>query len=187
MDATFPTDSDRRGYLSEPSRGYDRISLTLTKQSFEQGEFVKTKAKFGIGVAIILVTLSCLAYVGAQQSKTYYHTISEIPTLNGSALHQRLRVGGDVKNGSIQHYSGRVDFVLVEQGKALTVSYVGTDPLPDTFKDGAQCLVEGKVQPDGRFVAETVQAKCASKYEAAPEGQSQPGSAGDNSYSGGKS
>ncbi len=60
---------------------------------------MKTKAKFGIGVAIILVTLSCLAYVGAQQSKTYYHTISEIPTLNGSALHQRLRVGGDVKNG----------------------------------------------------------------------------------------
>lgn len=152
---------------------------------------MKVKAKFGIGVAIILVTLSCLAYVGAQQSKTYYHTISEIPTLNGPALHQRLRVGGDVKNGSIQHYSGRVDFVLVEQGKVLPVSYVGTDPLPDTFKDGAQCLVEGKVQPDGRFVAETVQAKCASKYEAAPGGQSQPGSApegtGENSYPSGKS
>ena len=138
---------------------------------------MKTKAKFGIGVGIILVTLSCLAYVGAQQSKTYYHTISEIPTLNGTALHQRLRVGGDVKNGSIQHYSGRIDFVLVEQGKALPVSYVGTDPLPDTFKDGAQCLVEGKVQPNGRFVAETVQAKCASKYEAAPAGQAQPGCA----------
>jgi cytochrome c-type biogenesis protein CcmE len=79
---------------------------------------VKTKVKFGIGVGIILVTLSCLAFVGAQQSKTYYHTISEIPTLDGAALHQRLRVGGDVKNGSIQHYSGRMDFVLVEQGKS---------------------------------------------------------------------
>jgi len=61
------------------------------------------------------------------------------------------------------------------------------DPLPDTFKDGAQCLVEGKVQPDGRFVAETVQAKCASKYEAAPGGQSQPGSTSDSSYPNGKS
>ena len=148
---------------------------------------MKTKAKFGIGVAIILVTLSCLAYVGAQQSKTYYHTISEIPTLNGTALHQRLRVGGDVKNGSIQHYSGRIDFTLVEQGKTLPVSYVGTDPLPDTFKDGAQCLVEGKVTPDGRFVAETVQAKCASKYEAAPNGQAQPGGTSGDSYPSGKS
>jgi len=148
---------------------------------------VKIKVKFGVGVAIILVTLSCLAWVGAQQSKTYYHTISEIPTLSGSALHQRLRVGGDVQTNSIQHFSGRTDFVLVEQGKTLPVSYVGTDPLPDTFKDGAQCLVEGKVQPDGRFVAETVQAKCASKYEAAPGGQSQPGNATSDSNSGGKS
>jgi len=134
---------------------------------------VKSKVKFGIGAGIIIVTLSCLAYVGAQQSKTYYHTISEIPTLNGAALHQRLRVAGDVKAGSIQHMSGHVDFVLLEQGKGLPVSYVGTDPLPDTFKDGAQCLVEGKVKPDGHFEAETLQAKCASKYEAAP-GQAKP-------------
>jgi cytochrome c-type biogenesis protein CcmE len=140
---------------------------------------VRAKTKFGIGAGIIIVAISSLAYVGAQQSKTYYHTISEIPTLSGSALHQRLRVGGDVKFGSIQHYSGRVDFVLVEQGKGMPVSYVGTDPLPDTFKDGAQCLVEGKVLPNGTFVAETVQAKCASKYEAAPnQGQPANGSAG---------
>jgi len=135
---------------------------------------VKPKAKFGIGAGIIIVTLSCLAWVGAQQSKTYYKTISEIPTLSGAALHQRLRVAGDVKAGSIQHLSGRVEFVLMEQGKGLPVSYVGTDPLPDTFKDGAQCLVEGKVAQDGHFVAETLQAKCASKYEAAP-GQGQQG------------
>jgi len=148
---------------------------------------MKPKAKFVVGSGIIIAAVFCVAWVSAQNSKTYYHTISEIPTLNGVALHQRLRVGGDVKNGSIQHYSGRVDFVLVEQGKALPVSYVGTDPLPDTFKDGAQCLVEGKVQPDGRFVAETIQAKCASKYEAAPGGQAQPGSATGDLYSGGKS
>ena len=156
-------------------------------KSLDRGKPVKSKAKFAIGAGIIIVTLSCLAWVGAEQSKTYYHTISEIPTLNGAALHQRLRVGGDVKAGSIQHYSGRIDFVLVENGKVLPVSYVGTDPLPDTFKDGAQCLVEGKVQPDGHFMAETVQAKCASKYEAAPPGQAQPGSSPADSYSNGKS
>ena len=150
-------------------------------------KLVKTKAKFAIGAGIIVVTLSCLAWVGAEQSKTYYHTISEIPTLNGTALHQRFRVGGDVKAGSIQHYSGRIDFVLVEQGKVLPVSYVGTDPRPDTFKDGAKCLVEGNVQPDGRFVAETVQAKCASKYEAAPPGQAQQAPAASDAYANGKS
>lgn len=128
----------------------------------------KTKAKFVIGAGIIVVALGCLAWVGAEQSKTYYHTIAELSTLTGSQAHQRIRVAGDVKEGSIRHLSGRTDFLLEEGGKTLPVSYVGTDPLPDTFKGGAQCLVEGKVMPDGRFVAETLQAKCASKYQAAP-------------------
>jgi cytochrome c-type biogenesis protein CcmE len=73
-----------------------------------------------------------------------------------------------VAAGSIRHLPGRVDFVLEAEGKRLPVSYVGSEPLPDTFKDGAQCLVEGHAMPDGRFVASQVQAKCASKYQAAP-------------------
>jgi cytochrome c-type biogenesis protein CcmE len=130
---------------------------------------MKASGKFAVGSAIIVVTLLALAYVGFTQSKTYYHTISELPTLNSAALHQRMRVAGNVQNGSIARMPGRVDFVLVEQGKTLQVSYAGRDPLPDTFKDGSQALVEGKLMPDNRFVAEQVQAKCASKYEAVPE------------------
>jgi cytochrome c-type biogenesis protein CcmE len=148
------------------------------------GEQVKAKTKFGIGIGIILVTLSTLAWIGAKESKTYYHTVSELGTLNSSEMRQRIRVGGDVATGSIQHLPGRVDFVLTEENKKLNVSYVGSDPLPDTFKDGAQCLIEGHAMPDGRFVAEQVQAKCASKYEAAPGGettsQPQPAAPADN-------
>ena len=131
---------------------------------------MKAKTKFGIGIGVILISLSALAWMGAKQSQTYYHTIAELPTLNSSAMHQRIRVGGDVAAGTIAHMPGRVDFVLKAEGKTLPVSYVGADPLPDTFKDGAQCLVEGHAMPDGRFVAEQIQAKCASKYEAAPGG-----------------
>lgn len=134
---------------------------------------MKTRAKFLVGSGIIVATLASLAYVGYTQSKTYYHTISELGSLRGASLHQRMRVSGYVQNGSISHLSGRVDFVLQEEGKELPVSYVGRDPLPDTFKDGAQALVEGNLRSDGRFQAEQVQAKCASKYEAAPN--SNPG------------
>jgi cytochrome c-type biogenesis protein CcmE len=131
---------------------------------------MKARGKFIIGSAVIVVTLLALAYVGYTQSKTYYHTISELSTLHGSALHQRMRVSGDVMAGSIEHAEGRINFVLEENGKQLPVSYVGSDPLPDTFKDGAQALVEGRLTPQGKFVAEQVQAKCASKYQAAPVG-----------------
>ena len=126
--------------------------------------------KFAVGSGIIVATLLALAYVGYTQSKTYYHTISELPTLSGSTLHQRMRVSGNVRAGTITHRDGHTNFVLEEQGKALSVSYVGNDPLPDTFKDGAQALVEGRLTPDGSFTAEQVQAKCASKYEASPTG-----------------
>lgn len=131
---------------------------------------MKARGKFIIGSAVIIVTLLALAYVGYTQSKTYYHTISELSTLHGAALHQRMRVSGDVLAGSIEHANGRVNFVLEENGKRLPVSYVGTEPLPDTFKGGAQALVEGRLTPQGSFVAEEVQAKCASKYQAAPVG-----------------
>jgi cytochrome c-type biogenesis protein CcmE len=152
---------------------------------------MNVRTKFLIGSGIIVVTLISLAYVGFTQSKTYYHTITELSTLQGASLHQRMRVSGIVRNGTIQHLPGRVDFVLTEQGKDMMVSYVGRDPLPDTFKDGAQALVEGRMMPDNRFVAEQVQAKCASKYEAAPNqtpataqpGQTSSGSAARSSGS----
>ncbi len=132
------------------------------------------KPKFVIGVGIIVTTLGWLSWVGVTESKTYYHTIAEMETLSGAQARHRIRVGGDIRAGSIQRLPGRVDFVIEQEGRSMKVSYVGRDPLPDTFVDGAQALVEGRQMPDGRFVAEQVQAKCASKYEAAP-GQEKPG------------
>ena len=131
---------------------------------------MKKQAKFGIGIGVIVGALGILAWLGYGESKTYYHTIAELQTLKGSAKTQRMRVAGTVAVGSIRRLSGRVDFVLEGEGKTLTVSYVGSDPLPDTFVDKSQALVEGGLGQDGRFVAEHVQAKCASKYEAAPGG-----------------
>jgi cytochrome c-type biogenesis protein CcmE len=132
---------------------------------------VKKQAKFGVGISVIVASLGFLAWLGYGESKTYYHTIAELETLKGSAMNQRMRIGGTVASGSIRHLQGRVDFVLEGEGKTLPVSYIGTDPLPDTFIDKSQALVEGHAGPEGRFVAEVVQAKCASKYEAAPGGK----------------
>jgi cytochrome c-type biogenesis protein CcmE len=129
---------------------------------------VQKQAKFGIGIGVIVVSMAVLAWLGYGESKTYYHTIAELPTLQGSARSHRLRVGGTVAPGSIHRLTGRVDFVLEGEGKQLPVSYVGSDPLPDTFVDKSQALVEGSLAKNGSFVAEQVQAKCASKYEAAP-------------------
>ena len=129
---------------------------------------MKKQAKFGIGIGIILVSMSCLAWLGYGESKTYYQTIAEVETLRGTAAAHRMRVGGTVQPGSIHHVTGRTDFVLLGEGKSLAVTYTGNETLPDSFIDNSQALVEGRLGPDGKFVAEHVQAKCASKYESAP-------------------
>ena len=128
-----------------------------------------------------------LAWLGYGESKTYYHTIAELPTLQGDARAHRIRVGGTVEPGSIRRAQGHVDFVLVGEGKQLPVSYVGSDPLPDTFIDKSQALVEGSLQRNGSFVAQQVQAKCASKYEAAPTADPPAKAAGVASDSSSKS
>ena len=135
---------------------------------------MQKQAKFGIGIAIIVASMGFLAWLGYGESKTYYHTIAELPSLHGIARGHRIRVGGTVESGSIKRLSGRVDFVLQGEGKALPVSYVGSDPLPDTFVDKSQALVEGSLTAGGSFRAEHVQAKCASKYEAAPTADGGP-------------
>ena len=129
---------------------------------------MKKQAKFGIGIGVIVVSMAFLAWLGYGESKTYYHTIAELSTLQGAARAHRIRVGGTVEPGSIRRSQGRVDFVLDGEGKQLPVSYVGSDPLPDTFIDKSQALVEGSLERNGSFTAQQVQAKCASKYEAAP-------------------
>lgn len=143
---------------------------------------MQNRAKFGVGISVIVVALAFLAWLGYGESKTYYHTIAEYQALQGSARNHRMRLAGTVAPGSIRRVSGRTDFVLEEQGKTLFVSYIGSEPLPDTFVDKSQALVEGRPSADGKFVAEHVQAKCASKYEAAPGGD-KPAPAGTTQQS----
>jgi cytochrome c-type biogenesis protein CcmE len=132
------------------------------------------KLKFGIGIGIILAVVAWEAISGFQQSKTYYFTVSEL--VAGKAGHQRVRVGGVVAPGSIERHAGKVTFHLTQNTESIPVIYVGSDTLPDTFRDGAQAVIEGSYEPAGHFRADKIQAKCASKYEAAPSPSEAPSS-----------
>jgi cytochrome c-type biogenesis protein CcmE len=134
--------------------------------------------KFGSAIVVIVLSLAYLAYTGVQESKSYYVTISELQTqvVQGDAIYKkRLRVAGNVAAGSIKRQGTRVEFALIEQDKTLQVVYQGMEAPPDTFKDGAQALAEGQFGRDGVFHASGLQAKCASKYAPAPNGQSPTG------------
>ncbi len=129
---------------------------------------MKTYVKFGALIAVVVGTLAWLAAGGVSETKTYYRTVQEVRQMGDTALDKRLRVGGDVEAGSIVRTGREVAFTLQQEKLRLNVIYIGAEPLPDTFRDRAQALADGRMGPDGVFRATKIQAKCASKYEAKP-------------------
>jgi cytochrome c-type biogenesis protein CcmE len=137
---------------------------------------MKTYAKFAVLVVAIIGTLAWLAASGINETKTYYKTISELKSMEAAQQTKRVRVTGDVVPGSILRAGSEVRFTILEKEKNLTLNvlYTGKDPLPDTFRDNAQAMADGKMMADGTFNAHTIAAKCPSKYEAAPSQKAAP-------------
>jgi cytochrome c-type biogenesis protein CcmE len=136
--------------------------------------------RIGFAAIVIVGTIVWLATSGYSANKSYYVTISELGGMGDKAYHSQLRVEGFVVPGSIQQNGTHVDFVMNEfeshspkvgTGRLLKISYKGSEPPPDTFKDNSQALAEGSYGRDGVFHASVLQAKCASKYApAGPNG-----------------
>src|SRR5712692_4897335 len=124
---------------------------------------MKTYVKFGALVVLILGVLGWLAVGGISDTKTYYKEIAEL-----------RKMGHDVTADPVRREGNNVYFTLAQNDMRLNVVYSGIDPLPDTFRPGAQALADGKLGSDGVFHATKIQAKCASKYEAAPQVKGNP-------------
>jgi cytochrome c-type biogenesis protein CcmE len=124
--------------------------------------------KFAALIAIIVGSLLWIATAGIGSSQTYYKTISELRKMGAATSSRNIRVGGDVQAHSIVRQGNLVKFNLVQDNLILPVTYDGRDPLPDTFRDGAQALAGGRLGADGVFHASDIQAKCASKYAPKP-------------------
>jgi len=131
---------------------------------------MKKQLRFAIGISVVLVAIAYFAFAGYNEGKAYYKTIDEVAVLSTRDSSKRLRVAGLVKDGTIERDGRSLRFVLAQnletEQKTMVVNYVGTAPVPDTFKDRAEAVVEGKRLPDGTFEADHIQAKCASKYES---------------------
>ena len=134
--------------------------------------------RFAIGIGVILIAIAYFAFAGYNEGKAYYRTIDELQAMGNNADGRRLRVAGFVQDGSIVRDGTRVTFTLEQNAEDAThtmlVHYVGSGPVPDTFKDHAEAVVEGTCGADGAFVADHIQAKCASKYEAKYGTDAQP-------------
>ena len=144
-------------------------------------------AQIAVGAALVFCLLGWYGYTNLEGSGSfrYYQTLAEFREANIPAG-ASLRVHGYVAEGSIDRRLGdkQVRFHVQndpphaggEIGVTLPVIYQSLET-PDLFKDGAEVVVEGRLEgrgADAVFVAENVMAKCPSKFEAEVPGGGPP-------------
>jgi cytochrome c-type biogenesis protein CcmE len=136
---------------------------------------VKKQSRFLAGAVALVAVVGYLAVTGARDSMMYYYTPDELAakiTADPSARELGAKIGGRVVPGSV-HYDPRtldLRFTIVDIASGRTTFPVyHNGPLPDTFEEGRDVVVEGRLAGDGTFQATTVLTKCGSRYEAAEE------------------
>lgn len=111
-------------------------------------------AVLGLAVALVLVAL--------QDTITYFKTPSDIAQQQ-MPTGQRFRLGGLVADGSVKRGQGLdVQFKVTDTLATTSVSYRGV--LPDLFREGQGVVAEGRLDAEGRFVADSVLAKHDENY-----------------------
>jgi cytochrome c-type biogenesis protein CcmE len=128
--------------------------------------------KFLIGGVVILAALVYLVYGGMRQAMVYFVTPSEIKAQETKSQGKFLRVGGMVVKGSLHRNTDGLTYRFqLTDGNAMIPVYFHGVP-PDLFADGKGAVVEGKLDKDGLFVANTIMAKHAEEYSPAEHGKS---------------
>lgn len=116
-------------------------------------------AALGIAAAFVLNALD--------SNLAFFVTPTEIAA--GKAPQGKIfRVGGMVKEGSLKRDNLTVHFLITDTAKDVPVAYTGI--LPDLFQEGKGAVAQGKIGPDGVFVATEVLAKHDENYMP-PEAQ----------------
>lgn len=113
----------------------------------------------GLGAIGLAVGLTLFAL---RDNIVFFYGPSELAE-KAPAPGARLRLGGLVKQGSLQRGDGgAVRFTVTDMKQDVPVSYVGL--LPDLFREGQGVVAEGVLGADHVFRADNVLAKHDERY-----------------------
>ncbi len=131
---------------------------------------------------LVLIVLALVAVIGAvllamsamRDQAAFFYAPGDVAR-KGLPLDRAVRIGGMVRQGSIQRHPDGVtiDFIVGDETQAtIPVRYAGITP--DLFRENSGVVAEGRFQPDGRFVATEILAKHDENYmppRLGPQGQ----------------
>jgi cytochrome c-type biogenesis protein CcmE len=126
---------------------------------------------FVVAGLAVAAAVTYLIFASTSATAAYYMTVNELRTCHDCAT-RTVRVAGVVQADSIVRHdqTGVVLFTITQGKDALPVEYSGV--VPDIFRPGITVVVEGRVASSGLFNAQTLLAKCPSRFQSATPGAS---------------
>ena len=124
----------------------------------------KVKNRLSILVALLLISTSAIFLIlkVLDDNVLYFYSPSDIKNSNDISLKKKIRIGGMVKNGSIQSNESEIKFVVTDLNNEIIVSYSGT--VPALFAEGKGVVAEGKLKDKKFFIAKRILAKHDENY-----------------------
>jgi cytochrome c-type biogenesis protein CcmE len=117
-------------------------------------------AAIGGGLAFLALAAG-IALTALEDNIVFFRSPSELAA-KPAVIGEAMRIGGLVREGSVQRDGLRADFVVTDLAHYINVSYEGM--LPDLFREGQGVVAEGRFDASGRFIADTVLAKHDETY-----------------------
>jgi cytochrome c-type biogenesis protein CcmE len=126
----------------------------------------RSRRRWLLGATLLLVGGSLLALMltSFTDNLVYFRTPSEVAAQSTTLEGRRIRLGGMVKDGSIQKQDGtlKIRFVVTDGTHELPVRHEGL--LPALFREGQGVVAEGIWRPGQDFTADTIMAKHSEDY-----------------------
>ena len=121
----------------------------------------KSKRLFVIAIIASLLCIATLLVLGAlRENIVFFYTPSEISQSDRQSGRQ-LRLGGLVKDGSVEIDGMQSVFIVTDGSVDITVQY--DNALPSLFREGQGVVAEGQIE-NGIFTAQNVLAKHDENY-----------------------
>ena len=119
------------------------------------------RAAIAVGVLAAVGVAVALVLNAFNSNLVFFYTPTQIAA-NEAPQGRTFRIGGLVQAGTVAREGVTVRFVVTDTAQNVNVRYDGV--LPDLFKEGKGVVAQGKLGPDGVFVAREVLAKHDENY-----------------------
>ena len=123
------------------------------------------------GVAIIVAAFAYLLYGGLDQNVVYFLTPKELLAKGTKAVDVPVRLGGQVKPGSVVWNDTTLSlrFTITDGTSEVAVASKGAPP--QMFRDGMGVVVEGRYRADGTFNCTNLMVKHSNEYRPPKAGE----------------